>query len=276
MKCPYCSSKQHHRYGWYTYKVRLQRFKCLRCGKVFTENTHPELPRYRHSLRTISLATKCYLHYGLSFRKVAELLSDLYELSLSHTTIANWFRLFGKQAHKFQRGMTLPVSGVWPLDETFVRVAGRWHYAFAIISEWRRVLVTFQLKPQRTRKAATLVLKHVKKRIPAEPGTIVTDGLASYIRAIPRVFPHAHHQRYVKFRDEPSNNVIERFFSTFKPRYHGLRGFKTLTRAQEFLDAWAFYYNFLRLHKSVRDNPPAGDYWGNTLRDWSAVLKYSP
>jgi transposase-like protein len=276
MLCPYCSFKQHHRYGWYTYKCHVQRYKCLRCGKVFTEKTHPDLPRYRHSLETISLATKCYLHYGLSSRKVTELLADLEELSLSHTTIANWARLFEKQAEKFQRGISLPISGIWHLDETFVRIAGRWHYAFAILSEWRRVLVTFHVQPRRTRNAAIRVLKQVKQRIPANPGTIVTDGLTSYIRAVPRVYPQAHHQRNVKFRDDPSNNMIERFFSTFKPRYHGLRGFKTLPRAQAFLDAWGFYYNFLRPHKSVWNNPPAGDYWGNTLRDWGAVLKYRP
>jgi transposase-like protein len=116
----------------------------------------------------------------------------------------------------------------------------------------------------------------VKKRITTEPGTIVTDGLASYICAIPPMFPHAHHQRQVKFRDVPSNNLIERFFSTFKPRYHRLRGFKVFTRAQEFLDAWAFYYNYLDPHTSVWNNPPAGNYWGNTLKDWGAILKYRP
>lgn len=276
MLCPYCSSKQYHRYGWYTYKVRLQRFKCTRCCKVFTSITNRELPCYRHSLRIISLATKCYLHYGLSFRKVAELLHDLFNFKISHTTIANWFRLFWKQAKKFQRGLNLPISGNWHLDETFVRLGGRWHYVFAILSEWRRTLLTLRIMPRRTRKAAIQVLKGVKQEISAYPRTIVTDGLASYPRAISRVFPATQHERYVRFQDHPSNNLIERFFSTFKPRYHLLRGFKVQKRAQEFLDAFAFYYNYLRPHKSLRDCPPAGDYWGGTLKDWGYVLRYKP
>lgn len=62
--------------------------------------------------------------------------------------------------------------------------------------------------PRRTRRAAIQVLKEVKKEIRAEPGVIVTDGLASYPKAIRRVFPYTHHQQYVRFRDHPSNNVV--------------------------------------------------------------------
>ena len=184
MLCLYCSSKQYHRYGWYTYKVQLQYFKCTRCGKVFTAMVNQELPRYRHSRRIISLATKCYLHYSLSFRKLAELLFDLFNLKISHVTIANWFQLFRKQAKKFQRVFKLPISGDWHLDETFVKLGGRWHYVFAILSEWRRVLLTLRMMPRRTRRAAIKMLRRVQKEISVEPRRIITDGLASYPQAI--------------------------------------------------------------------------------------------
>ena len=191
-------------------------------------------------------------------------------------TIAHWFRYFVKQVTKFQRGLKLPISGQWHLDETFVKLRGRWHYVFAILSDWRRTLLILRIMPRRTRKAVMEVLKELKTHIKMEPHTIVTDGLASYVKAIIRRFPRTHHQRDVKFRDHPSNNVIERFFSTFKPRYHGLRGFKTLPRAQEFLDAWGFYYNFLRPHQNSRGDPPAGGQWSNQLIDWAHILKYQP
>ena len=138
MQCPICSFKLSHRYGWYTYKVKLQRFKCNRCGKLFTPATPRDFPRYRHSPRIISLAIKFYVHYGLSFRKVAEVLYDLFELKISHVTIKNWLYLFWKKTNQFQRWLALPVSGIWHLDETFVKLRGRWHYVFAILSEWRR------------------------------------------------------------------------------------------------------------------------------------------
>ncbi|MFX0203565.1 MAG: DDE-type integrase/transposase/recombinase [Candidatus Hodarchaeota archaeon] len=177
MHCPYCASKPHHRYGWYPDKMRLHRFKCLRCGKVFTSLTNPDPPPFRHTLRIISLAMKCYLHYGLSFRKVAELLYDLYNLKISHTTIAHWFRRFVKQVVKFQWGLKLPSSGQWHLDETFVKLQGRWHYIFAIVSEWHRTLFTLRIMPHRTRKAVIQLLKELKKQVKLEKRVIVTDGL---------------------------------------------------------------------------------------------------
>lgn len=130
--------------------------------------------------------------------------------------------------------------------------------------------------PRRTWRAAIKVLKAVKKRITAEPSAIITDGLAFSPPAIRRVFSHALHQQYVRFQDHPSNNVIERFFSTFKSRYHLLRGFKSPKRAQEFLDGFAIYYNYLRPHKKVQDNPPAGDCWGGHLKYWAYILQYRP
>lgn len=129
---------------------------------------------------------------------------------------------------------------------------------------------------RRTRQAVIKVPKRVKKEIWAYLKMIVTDGLASYSQVIHRVFPHAYHQQYMRFRDHPSNNVINRFFSTFKPRYHLLRGFKYLKRSQEFLDAFGFYYNYLRPHESLRGNPHVRSYWGGILEDWEYVLRYRP
>jgi len=94
-----------------------------------------------------------------------------------------------KQVGKFQRGLRLPLSGQWHLDETFVKLRGRWYYVFAILSDWRRTLLTLRIMPRRTRKAVMEVLNELKKHIKLEPHTIVTDGLASYVKAIARRFP---------------------------------------------------------------------------------------
>ncbi|MFQ6126813.1 MAG: hypothetical protein ACE5R6_19725 [Candidatus Heimdallarchaeota archaeon] len=52
-------------------------------------------------MHILSLTTNCYLLYSFSFRKVVELLYDLYNLRVSHTSLANWLRLFGRTSQKF-------------------------------------------------------------------------------------------------------------------------------------------------------------------------------
>ncbi|MFQ6126814.1 MAG: hypothetical protein ACE5R6_19730 [Candidatus Heimdallarchaeota archaeon] len=52
-------------------------------------------------------------------------------------------------------------------------------------------------------------MKAIQKRITAERRAIFTDGLASSHPAIHLVFLHAQHQRYVRFQDHLSNDVIE-------------------------------------------------------------------
>ncbi len=47
----------------------------------------------------------------------------------------------------------------WHLDETFVKHQWRWHYVFAIVSEWHQTLLTLRIMPRRTRRAVFQILK---------------------------------------------------------------------------------------------------------------------
>jgi transposase-like protein len=54
-------------------------------------------------------------------------------LSVDHTSIWRWTQTYGPEVHRRLRGAVKQKSSTWHMDETFVRVAGRWMYLFRAV-----------------------------------------------------------------------------------------------------------------------------------------------
>ena len=80
--------------------------------------TEPEL---------ILCAVRWYLRYSLSFRDVEELLRER-GLEADHTTIWRWVQRYGPELEERLRPHLKPTNTSWRVDETYVRVKGRWCY----------------------------------------------------------------------------------------------------------------------------------------------------
>jgi len=89
-----------------------------------------ELFARRHFDReVIILCVRWYLRYKLSLRDLVEMMAER-GLQLAHTTILRWVRRyvpgFIKRWNRFGRG-----SGrSWRVDETYIKVRGRWVYLY--------------------------------------------------------------------------------------------------------------------------------------------------
>ena len=51
-------------------------------------------------------------------------------LSVDHTTIWRWVQRYALEVHQRLRGNLKPKSSTWHIDETLIRIAGRWLYLF--------------------------------------------------------------------------------------------------------------------------------------------------
>jgi transposase, IS6 family len=61
-------------------------------------------------------------------------------LSVDHTTIWRWTQTYAPEVQRRLRGQLKPKGSTWHMDETFVRIAGRWRYLFrAVDSSWQTV-----------------------------------------------------------------------------------------------------------------------------------------
>jgi transposase-like protein len=80
----------------------------------------------------IVLAIRWYLRYGLSYRDVEELLAER-GLEVDHVTVDRWVQRFTPLLADAARPCRHAAGDPWYVDETYVKVAGRfWTMVLAI------------------------------------------------------------------------------------------------------------------------------------------------
>ena len=80
----------------------------------------------------IVLAVRWYLRFGLSYRDVEELLAER-GIDVDHVTVYRWVQRFMPLLAEAARPCRRSVGDCWQVDETYVKVAGRWRYVYRAI-----------------------------------------------------------------------------------------------------------------------------------------------
>ena len=85
----------------------------------------------------ILLAVGWYLRFSLSYRDVEELLADR-GLHADHVTIWRWVQSYALEMERRLRSRLKPTNDSWRVDETYIRVKGKWVYLYrAVIPQGR-------------------------------------------------------------------------------------------------------------------------------------------
>jgi IS6 family transposase len=70
-----------------------------------------------------------YLRYSLSLRDVEELFAER-GMEAHHTSIWRWVQCYGPELEQRLRRQLKPTNKSWRVDETYIRVKGRWCYLY--------------------------------------------------------------------------------------------------------------------------------------------------
>src|SRR3954454_5379169 len=88
----------------------------------------PSAFRGRHFQdEVIVLCVRWYLRYSLSYRDLEEMMAER-GLSVDHSTIARWVSRYDPILNERMRRHLRHSNGSWRVDETYVRVGGKWTY----------------------------------------------------------------------------------------------------------------------------------------------------
>src|SRR5580704_11694510 len=91
------------------------------------QRSRPAPFRGRHfEAEMILLCVRWYLRYGLSFRNLEEMMAER-DLSVDHVTIWRWVQRYAPELNRRCRPELRPTNGSWRVDETYLRVAGKWY-----------------------------------------------------------------------------------------------------------------------------------------------------
>src|ERR1700756_3349891 len=134
----------------------------------------------------ILLAVGWYLRFSLSYRDVEELLAER-GLRADHVTVWRWVQSYAPEMERRLRSKLKSTNGSWRVDETYVRVKGKWRYLYRAVDS-SGATVDFLLSAKQDAAAARRFLsKALGGANHPEPRVINTDEHAAYPPAIVRL-----------------------------------------------------------------------------------------
>lgn len=186
------------------------------------------------------IAVHWYLRYGLSYRDVEELLAER-GIGVDHVTVYRWVQRFTPLLIDAARPCRHAAGDRWFVDETYVKVAGRWVYLYRAIDQYGQVidvLVSEKRDLAATRWFFIRALGHGLR-----PTEVTTDRAAASPRVIEELSPAARH-----ITEQYANNSVEADHGRLNARIRPMRGLKRLRSARVISAGHAFVQNLRRSH----------------------------
>ncbi|MCA1822637.1 MAG: IS6 family transposase [Pseudonocardia sp.] len=198
---------------------------------------------FRFPPDVIMIAVRWYLRYGLSYRDVEELLAER-GIAVDHVTVYRWVQRFTPLLVDAARPCRHAPGDRWFVDETYLKVAGRWVYLYRAIDQCGQVidvLVSEKRDLAATRRFFTRALEHGRR-----PTEVSTDRAPAYPRVLDELLPAACH-----VREQYANNAIEADHGRLKSRLRPMRGLTRLRSARVISAGHAFVQNLRRGHYDI-------------------------
>jgi len=206
---------------------------------------------FRFPSDVIVLAVRWYLRFGLSYHDVEELLAER-GIEVDHVTVYRWVQQFTPLLAEAARPCRHRVGDRWFVDETYVKVAGRWRYVYRAIDQFGQVIDVF-VSPRRDGASARRFLEKAMGTTKITPSEVVTDLAATYPMVLEELLPAARHRT-----EQYANNRIEADHGRLKARLRPMRGLKQNRTARVIIAGHAFVQNLRRGRYELAAEEPAG------------------
>src|ERR671933_448350 len=154
-----------------------RRFRCRACGKQFNERSATLLNRAQYPPDVIALVVLWRLRYKLALRDLPEMFL-VRGLVFSHEAVREWeAKLTPVLAEDLRRRRKGKVGRSWYVDETYLKVGGRWCYLYRAIDR-SGALVDVLFSERRDMAAAKAFFRSAKAVTGVTPERVTTDGHA--------------------------------------------------------------------------------------------------
>jgi transposase-like protein len=154
-------------------------------------------------------AVRWYLMFPISYRDLELMLADR-GVEVDHTTIFRWIQAYAPELEKRIRPHLRPSNGSWRVDETYVKVKGRWTYLYRAVDSCGRT-IDFLLSAKRDAAAAKRFFrKALGQPHTVNPRTITVDKNPAYPCAVEQMKADGELWRRSRLRQvKYLNNIVE-------------------------------------------------------------------
>src|SRR6266404_8955866 len=194
--------------------------------------TRPAIFKWRQTEPVLILsAVRWYLRYSLSLRDVEELLKER-GLEVDHTTVWHWVQRYGPELERRLRRHLKPTNKSWRVDETYIRVKGRWCYLYRAIDS-AGATIDFLLSALRDADAAKrLFRKALSDPSHPQPRVINTDQAPIYGSAIPDIKKEGTLRCRCRLDRYSIRTILEQDHRAIKRRVNAKQGFREVPAAR--------------------------------------------
>ena len=150
--------------------------------------------------------------FPVSYRDLELMLQDR-GIVVDHTTIFRWVQAYAAELEKRIRPHLRPTNGSWRVDETYIRVKGRWTYLYRAVDS-RGQTIDFLLSVKRDAAAAKRFFrKALAQPHTVNPRTITVDKNPAYPKAVTELKGSAELWRFSRLRQvNPTSRIGAVFY----------------------------------------------------------------
>ena len=185
----------------------------------------------------ILLCVRWYLRYSLTYRDLEEIMLER-NLSIGHVTIWRWVQRYAPVLNlRIRREMRRP-NRSWRVDETYVKVAGKWAYLYRAVDSAGET-IEFMLSPNHDLIAAKLFLRLALSGRAPTARVINVDGHPAYASATAELKETGELGPRCGCRTAPYlNNIIEQDHRFIKKRITASLGFRSVEGAWRTIEGY--------------------------------------
>jgi len=233
------------------------------------EKDSSSLFKIYNSLNTLCLALTFHISLGISARKTAFILRNVFKLPISYQSILNYTEMAAPYCHRFNLANKGEVDNTQAGDETYIKIGGKTNYVFFFISSKSRKITAYHIDGTRGTLPAVISMNEaVRTAKPEQEIVLVTDGNPSYPAGIHFINqthePNLTHKKVIGLQNldseseeyRPFKELIERLNRTYKYHIRSAYGFNYKNGAVALTTLFVTHYNFLRPHISLNYSVP--------------------
>jgi len=195
--------------------------------KLMIEALRKVIKRMHYPLEVMLVCVRWYAAYPLSLRHIEEMMAER-GVGVDHSTVHRWsIKILPVLAAVFRRRKR-PVGTSWRMDETYIKVAGRWKYLYRAVDRAGQT-VDFLLRAHRDVAAARAFFE---RAIDANgiPETVTIDNSGTNTAAIEGI--RADSGMNIGLRQSKYlNNIVEQDHRAIKRQTRPMLGFKSFWSA---------------------------------------------
>ncbi|MED1270109.1 IS6 family transposase [Bacillus mycoides] len=210
----------------------------------------------------ILVAVGYYCRFSLSYRDVSEILIER-GISVHPTTIMRWVHEYGNLIYQIWKKKNKNVQLSWKLDETYIKVKGKWCYLYRAIDTDGHTL-DIHLRKKRDYQAAYAFMKRLVKTF-GEPTVLTTDKAPSLLCALNKLQKQGFYLNTTHCTVKHLNNLIEQDHRHVKRRFAKSAGFQNLRHASRTLKGIETVHALYKQNRNL--NPDFGFSTYDELRN---------